>query len=208
MIAWWARNAGRVLCAGDSITLGYGSASGGWRGGLGRLLTDARVRSDFVGPYADAWGRHRGVSGDRADAQGVAFLADVRDAAPNLTILAYGTNDLGSGASALEFLRAISDVIDLVREGAPESRILVVAPLRAGYGTGAIPYYGRTPQRDLALEGLPTICAARGAAFLDLEAGGVPIVTSDGIHPIDGPLGYDAIAVRVLAGVLALTPGA
>jgi lysophospholipase L1-like esterase len=176
-MAAWVRNAGRIMVAGDSITVGHNGLVGGWRVGLSSALVAAGVAYSYVGPYSDAYGAHRGVSGDRAGAQGAGFQTDCETYDPSLVILGYGVNDIGGEyLDATGTLNAISDVIVRTQAGAPQALILVQSLVVPGPGFPT--YYANRAENIEVNAALPAFCSARGCYFVDI---GSP-ETSDGVH--------------------------
>jgi lysophospholipase L1-like esterase len=199
-VAQWVRYAGRIMCAGDSITEGYNDLVGGWRPGLSTALAAAGVGYVYVGPYSDAYGAHRGVAGDRAGAQGAGFQADMETYDPRVVILAYGVNDIGGEyLDATGTLAALSNVVALTKAGAPQATILMQSLIVPGPGFPT--YYANRAQNVAVNAALPAWCNARGVRFVDI---GSP-ATSDGVHPTAG--GYASQAATIAAAVLAALPG-
>lgn len=201
-MAQWVRYAGRVLVMGDSVTVGYNGLVGGWRVGLSTALTAATVQHTYVGPYSDAYGAHRGVSGDRAGAQGAGFQTDCETYDPRVIIIAYGVNDIGGEyLDATGTLAALSNCVSLAQAGAPQAIILVqslIVPSTNDFPT----YYANRAENEAVNAALPAWCNARGVRFVDI---GNP-ATSDGVHPTAA--GYATMVTAISAAVLAALPGA
>ncbi len=206
-MAPWVRYAGRVLVMGDSITVGYNGLVGGWRVGLSTALTAATVQHAYVGPYSDAYGAHRGVSGTAACLQTSGVQTDCETYDPRVIVISYGVNDIGGNAdggqqqTAAQTITAITNVINWCQAGAPQATILVasiIIPQTSAFAS----YYARRSIMEDYNTLLPATCAAEGVRFLDV---GAPS-TSDGVHP--DASGYAAQAASIAGAVLAALPGA
>jgi lysophospholipase L1-like esterase len=191
--AWglrWSLSSGasaRVMACGDSITYGYQSLLGGWRP---RATQAVSVRYAWVGPY-DSYGLNRGVSGEKAsDVAGdlAAFAAELVTYAPDVVVLAWGTNDLGNGGTVADYETNMNAIIDQVQMTLPLCKIVVQSIVEPTSG----PYFAHIANYVTAnTTTLPAICAAQGCTFADV---GTSIVTSDGVHPVQGDTGYNLMA--------------
>jgi len=200
-VASWVRYAGRVMCTGDSITIGYNDLVGGWRPGLSTALTAASVGHVFVGPYSDAYGAHRGASGDRAGAQGAGFQSDCETYDPRVIVFGYGVNDIGGEyLDAQGTLDAIETAIGYAQAGAPQAIVLVqslIVPDSNDFPT----YYARRAMNVTVNAALPALCDSLGCRFVDV---GAPEL-DDGVHPTAA--GYATMATAISAAVIAALPG-
>lgn len=204
----WVRNAGRIMCVGDSIVVGYYGLTGGWRAGLSAALDALGVHHTFVGPYSDAYGAHRGVSGTSAYGQTSALQTDCETYRPRVVLFAYGVNDIGGAAaggaerSAADTLVEIEECLDWIEAGAPYAEIgvqTVIVPQ-----TNGIPsYYSRRAEVEALNALLPAAVAARSRAR-QVDVGAPP--TTDGVHPSDGA-GYPDMVDAYVAALDAMTPG-
>ena len=200
-MADWIRNAGRILVMGDSITVGYYGLVGGWRAGLTSALSTAGVAHATVGPYSDAYGNHRGVSGICAYQQTSSVQTDCETYKPSIIVSASGANDIGGGATAAQTIAELGEIIDWCRAGAPHAMIelqTVIVPQNNGIPS----YYDR---RDIfsELNGLlPALCVTYGVSLIDV---GAPD-TTDGLHP--SSTGYASMATAISSALLARIPGA
>lgn len=206
-MASWVRYAGRILVMGDSITVGHNGLVGGWRVGLSTALTTATVQHTYVGPYSDAYGAHRGVSGTAACLQTSAVQTDCETYDPRVIVISYGVNDIGGNAdggqqqTAAQTITAITNVINWCQAGAPQASILVatvVVPQTSAFAS----YYARRAIHEEYNALLPALCASKGVRLVDM---GAP-TTSDGVHP-DAD-GYADMAATHSAAILAALPGA
>lgn len=201
-MAPWVRYAGRILCTGDSITVGYNDLVGGWRPGLSAALTAAGIGHVYVGNYSDAYGAHRGVSGDRAGAQGAGLQTDCETYDPRVIVFGYGVNDIGGEyLDAAGTLDAIETAIGYAQAGAPQAIVFVqslVVPDTNDFPT----YYARRAMNDAVNASLPALCDSLGCRFVDI---GDP-ERSDGVHPTAA--GYATMTAAISAAVIAALPGA
>lgn len=203
----WIRYAGRIMIADNSIGIGYHGLVGGFRPTLGSALTSAGVGYAYVGPYSDAYGAHRSVSGISAYQQSSQLQTDCATYAPRVTILGYCENDLGGagGGQSRTPAQAIESMRSCIRwslAGAPWT-IPIVRSVIVPQTNGIPGYYSR---RELFAEYntlLPALCAEEGARYVDI---GAP-TTSDGLHPDDTPTGYPSMGAILAAAVLASLPG-
>lgn len=206
-MADWIRNAGRILVMGDSITVGYHGLVGGWRVGLTGALSTAGVAYTTVGPYSDAYGNHRGVSGISAYQQTSGVQTDCETYKPRIIVIGYGANDVGGSAAggqqrtAAQTITELGEVIDWCQAGAPHAMLFlqtVIVPQNNGIPS----YYDR---RDIfsELNGLlPALCVSQGVTLIDV---GAPD-TTDGLHP--SSTGYSSMATAISDALLARIPGA
>lgn len=207
-MAAWVRYAGRIMCIGDSIVVGYHGLTGGWRAGLSAALTAAGIQHVFVGPYSDAYGAHRGVSGTSAYAQTSAVQTDCETYRPRIVLFAYGVNDCGGAAaggaerSAADTLVEIEECLDWIEAGAPYASIgvqTVIVPQ-----TNDIPsYYARRAEHEALNAGIPGLAATHARARV-VNVGAPP--TTDGVHPSD-VAGYPAMVDDYVVALDAMIPG-
>lgn len=203
----WIRYAGRIMIADNSIGIGYHGLVGGFRPTLGSALTSAGVGYAYVGPYSDAYGAHRSVSGISAYQQSSALQTDCETYDPRVVILGYAENDLGGAGGGqsrtpAQAIASMTSCIGWVRAGAPQAAI-IVRTIVVPQNNGIPGYYAR---RDLFPEYnglLPSLCASEGCQIADI---GAP-TTSDGQHPDDASTGYPAIGAILAAAVLSVLPG-
>lgn len=201
----WINRAGRIMCMGDSITVGYTSLLGGWRPGLSSALTAAGISHEFAGVYVDAYTRHHAASGTAASQQTSALQTDCEAYDPATIIIGWGANDVGGNAdggqqhSAATALADIGDVIDWCVAGAPQAfrlrRIFVqtlIVPQNATLAT----YYSRRQHSEQVNVGLVDLCDSKGVRLIDV---GAP-ATSDGLHPSQA--GYATMAATISAAVI------
>lgn len=192
----WVGNAGKILCCGDSITVGYHSLLGGWRVGLSSALTASGITHAFAGPYSDAYGSHAGVSGSSASDQSSALQTMCETYDPNIVIVGWGVNDVGGvaaggrGHSAATALADIEACLEWVIAGAPQARVFQTT-LIVPQNNGIPSYYSRVPHFEQVNVGLPALCKSLGVTLIDY---GAP-PTSDGLHP--SQTGYASMATDI-----------
>lgn len=194
-MALWISARNRVLCFGDSITVGHDALTGGWRKGLGEAAAAAGKPIMWCGLFSDAIGSHRGLANESGSSGTITtnMQAWCAGYAPDVIIIAWGINDAAGGASGATILSTLEGRIDLAQAGAPNAAIFVQKILRNAIGGTAY-----NAQIDIANAGLPDLCTAQGVTFVDV---GDP-VRSDNVHPIDGPTGYDLMAAALADAVL------
>lgn len=199
----WTRHAGRILVADNSIGVGYHGLTGGFRAVMTTQLNALGIQHTWVGPYSDAYGAHRSVSGISAYQQSSTLQTDCETYDPRVVITGYCENDIGGTAAGgqertpAQAIASLTSCINWIQAGAPQALILVrtiVVPQ-----TNGIPsYYSR---RGLFTEYnglLHALCASEGVTLVDI---GAPS-TSDGLHPDDTATGYTAIASALTSALL------
>ncbi len=200
----WIRNAGKIMCCGDSITVGYDGLTGGWRKKFLNDLNALGVKFATVGPYTTdspgmSWPNHLGLSGDRAEFATVFFAGEVSARDPSIIIYGWGMNDLGNGRTPTQYLNDIDTLID----GAQANGFAIHLIQTLILPTADDPtYYANIANYVTAQAALPARVAAQGCRLVDV---GAPTL-ADGVHPADGAGGYDLMATRILAAVLAAIP--
>lgn len=201
----WKRNAGKIMCAGDSITVGFMAENGGWRKKLFTDLVAAGIICQAVGNFTNGSTgmvdntNHRGNSGDQAKISKSTIGADVTSYKPNVIIYGWGVNDIGTAlSSAATYLDDLDACIDACQAVGFATHIVqtMVQP------TSGHTYYAQIAVFITAAADLPARVAAQGASLCDI---GAP-ETSDGLHPSDGATGYDAMATAIYNSVLAVIP--
>lgn len=194
-----AGHAPEMAFLGDSLTVGVGAPPG--RGlapvtaellGWPTALVDGVSGSGFLAP-----GAGRPLT-DR--------VGDVIDAAPDVVVVAAGTNDAGRGYPPADVGAAASQVLRELRAGLPDATLVVLGP----FPTSADAVEADDPVRDAVRDAAQT----EGAEFVDarelLASPGVDLerwddyISGDGLHPNER--GYallaDALAERVRSAVL------
>jgi len=200
----WIRNAGKILCAGDSITAGYLGLTGGWRKKLFQQLEDEGVRFTAVGPYTTdspdmTATAHRGLSGDKAQDAAAGIGATVATYDPTVIIWGFGMNDLGNGRTSSQYLTDLDSCIDAAQANGFCLHLVQTLILPT---SGNPSYFANLAQYTAAQAALPARIATQGGTMIDV---GTPTLT-DGVHPADGATGFDAMADDILAAVLAAIP--
>jgi lysophospholipase L1-like esterase len=194
----WVRNAGRIMCAGDSITVGDQALTGGWRKKFFADLANTNVRFSAVGPTTSnspgmTATAHRGISGSSTDTDWAAEAAF----APNIVIFGWGMNDLASGAVAA-YIAATNTLLTnaaTFRFYKPLQQTLI-------YPTAPAPRAAFVADYIAAQALLPAVVSRHNGDMIDV---GQPAL-SDGVHPVDGPTGYDAMADAIYAAILRAVP--
>lgn len=205
MAITWKRNAGKIMCCGDSITVGYNGLTGGWRKKVFADLATAGVSFTAVGPYTtDSTGMtataHRGLSGDKASAAKTGLGAEVATANPDLIIYGFGMNDLGSGTSnSAQYLDDLDACIDAAQANVTFAIHIVQTLIRP---TAPHSYFSNVAQFDTAQAALPARVATQGGSMANV---GTPAL-SDGVHPSNGASGYDAMATAIYNAILVAIP--
>lgn len=196
MSSEWIRYAGRIMVADNSIGVGHNGLVGGFRAVISDELDALDIGHVWVGPYSDAYGSHRSISGVLGADQTSALQTDCETYDPRIVIVGYAENDLGTSYTAAQTITFVTNCVNWVQAGAPQAIVIVRTAIVPQNAT--IPaYYAR---RDLFSEYntlLPAMCSAEGVYLADI---GAP-TTSDGLHLDDTSTGYTS-AGRTLAGVI------
>lgn len=203
MAVTWKRNAGKIMCAGDSITEGHNALTGGWRKKLFADLATAGVIFSAVGPYTTSSPgmtatAHRGLSGDRASVAKTNLAATVTTYRPHVIIYGFGVNDIGNGASSATYLTDLDACIDAAQGVGFATHIVQTMVLPVSPHS----YFANISVFTTAAAALPARVAAQGATLCDI---GTP-AKSDGLHPSDGATGYDAMATAIYTSLLGAIP--
>ncbi len=202
-------DAGRIMCMGDSITMGNNTPShDGWRRAFHIGLITAGVRHTMTGGILaegtmttpdglhEGWGSH-----SIAD-----LTARVHDRLtlnpPDIVMLHIGTVDAVLGATAVNMLSDLGDILDAIHaEGAPRIVLQQIIPQGAPYGNDA-----RVVEYNA---GMPALVATKRAAGIKVvlvdQYTGVVIGdhSTDGIHVTDEALS-NQMAARNVQGVIAV----
>lgn len=207
-MASWIRYAGRIMILDNSIGIGYDGLVGGFRPGLTTALTDAGIKSVYVGPNSDAYGAHRAVSGVSAYEQSSSVQSDCSTHRPRIAIIGYAENDIGGspgqGRTPAQAITAVSSIIDWVQAGAPQALILVRTIVVPQNDSELPNYYSRRAYFEEYNSLLPATCTSQGVTCVNI---GVP-TTGDGLHPDDTATGYPSIATKIATAIIAAIPGA
>jgi lysophospholipase L1-like esterase len=187
-MATWINMRNRILCGGDSITVGYDALSGGWRKNLSASVIADGKSCSWAGPYSDSIGSHRGLAGDQAGAVTSAFQTECLRRAPTIIILAWGVNDTGT-QTASTVLARMSGIMDWAVSGSPNAHIYQQTVLTVPTQTAKIAEINAA---------LPSLCAARGITLIDM---GNPARDAGNVHPIDGATGYDLMASTIYTAI-------
>jgi acyl-CoA thioesterase I len=192
----------RVMPMGDSITeaeVGHNS----YRRDLWMNLLGAGCQVNFVGSHSGVSGGsapngdfdqdnegHWGWRTDEVSAQTAGWVAS---AAPDIVLVHLGTNDMFQGESAPNVAQELGALIDNIRAGKPDARILLAkiitnAPDPAGAAA-----------LNAQIDG---VAASRGVTVVDQAAGFSTADLYDGVHP--NPSGEAKLAARWTQAILAL----
>lgn len=204
MTVTWKRNAGRVMCAGDSITRGELGSQGGWRKVFFETLAANGIAYTTVGPYTTTPGsmpvgdrKHCGLSGDRASVAKTSFGATCTTYLPDVIIYGYGVNDIGNGASSETYINDLDAVIDAAQASVPNAKHIVQTLVRPTSGHG---YFTYDSVYATAVAALPARVSSQGATLANV---GTP-AQSDNLHPTEA--GYDTMAPLIYSALLGAIP--
>ena len=122
--------AARIMCLGDSITLGVGG--GGYRQPLAGLLQKHTPDWDFVGPMYANGGKHAGYNGWTIAQILTVAQRDLLVHQPTHVLLMAGTNDfffLGDpkspyGANASKGVERMTQLLALISDNVPNATVI------------------------------------------------------------------------------------
>lgn len=192
----------RIMPMGDSITeaeVGHNS----YRRDLWNNLLGAGCQVNFVGSHSGVFGGsapngdfdqdnegHWGWRTDEVSAQAAGWVSS---AAPDIVLVHLGTNDLFQGEGAANVAQELGALIDNIRAGKPDARILLAkiitnAPDPAGAAA-----------LNAQIDG---VAASRGVTVVDQASGFSTGDLYDGVHP--APSGEAKLAARWAQAILAL----
>lgn len=220
MSATWLKNLGAITANGDSTTLGFAGATGGYVGKADTSLTADGYRHSFVGTIVVG-----AIGMWAASGEGIAYFrnagtaplaAQVATQRSAFLILAIGWNnirgnDVGAAYTQAIHRAAIEALLDEVWAAAPWVRVVVtqMPPTKADDPAA-------WPDADNAAcnafittwngTTMPAMVAAYVALGRRIVAAGAYAdpVRSDNVHPVDGATGYDLMAAPVVAALGAL----
>jgi lysophospholipase L1-like esterase len=92
-----------------------------------------------------------------------AFVDEVARRAPELFVIAYGTNEAFDGTKVEKYGPELADLVRRVRLGSPQASCLVLGPTDAPFGDGSVP---RVAEVSSVLE---TNAATLGCAYVSLQ---------------------------------------
>lgn len=192
----------RIMPLGDSITEGE-VGHNSYRRDLYMSLNGAGCQVNFVGSHAGVNGGsaangdfdqdNEGHWGWRADQLASGAAGWAASAAPDVVLIHAGTNDLFQGKSAAAAAADVGALIDNVRAGKPDVRILLAKIIPNAVDSGAV------AALNAQLDG---IAASRGVGVVDQYSGFSTADTYDGTHP--SPSGEAKLAARWAQAVLGL----
>lgn len=193
----------RILPLGDSLTLGFGSATegagteGGYRVRLAELLAAAGVDFDFVGsqshgPASLADKDHEGYNGYSVAQVGEMAGPALAAYDPAIVLLLAGTNDQITfvppsqpPAGAAEDMEAL---LEQLHSASPAIRIIVAKVIPLSFNAEGVEEF------NALLDPLVERQRERGVhvELVDMYAIGTELLSADGIHPTQE--GYDRMA--------------
>lgn len=192
----------RIMPLGDSITeaeVGHNS----YRRDLWMSLAGAGCQINFVGshagvnggsaPNADFDQDNEGHWGWRADQLAAGAAGYAASAAPDIVLIHAGTNDLFQGESPAAAAADLGALIDNIRAGKSDTRILLAKIIPNAVDPGA------AAALNAQIDG---IAASRGVGVVDQSAGFSTADTYDGVHP--SPSGEAKLAARWAQAVLGM----
>lgn len=184
-----------VVFFGDSLTAGYGLETPqlAYPALVGEELTESGVPVQVV---------NAGVSGETTAGGRSRIAWTLRNATPDVFVLALGANDGLRGVDPAATEANLRAILDAVREAAPDAGLVVA-------GMEALPNYG-ADYTDRFREVFPSVAQDYGATLipflLDGVAGVARLNQADGIHPT--PEGQEIIAEIVAEAVTPLATAA
>lgn len=199
----------KIMCLGDSITLGTDATStwlpkNGYRYRLWYHLRRAGQAVTMVGPFADggtyaAWSSaHAGIGGTTLTTMNSNVAGWIAAHEPDVVLLIGGINDIALGASPATAITRLETLIDTIQATPTAPDIIVsTTTLHSSYLTDSVTYNGL----------LSAACAGKAVRFVD-AAGDISAANSmlsDAVHP--RPRGYERIAARMATAVLGLLDG-
>ncbi|HET7487167.1 MAG TPA: SGNH/GDSL hydrolase family protein [Acidimicrobiales bacterium] len=197
----------RILPLGDSITLGYPTASG-YRQALAGRLAGAGYQADFVGSQANgalgfADNQHEGHGGYRIEQLRAGAAGWVSAARPGVVLLMAGTNDFLGNYDTEDAPARMGVLIDTVILAAPTASVVVAAipPISSEWCDCT----ARVADYNAAVKGLVAARAKLGEPVSFVDTSAVTLADlADGIHPDEA--GYAKLAEAWAGAVLALPP--
>jgi lysophospholipase L1-like esterase len=170
------------MAIGDSITDGW-NIPGGYRIKLWDDLQADHYTVDFVGPFAngpDSLGDkdHAGRPGNRIDQIAYWTPPELVTYKPRTVLLHAGSNDLGTDDGPAAAPGRLSDLIDIIRAGAPDADIFV-AQITPQWN----PLYESRIEAFNAQ--IPGIVASKGSKvhLVDMHSALTMDDLADGVHP-------------------------
>ncbi len=113
-----------------SITAGRGAP---------RLFGDSIERAEGAGVVVDT----SGIDGARLETplawNAPALIDEVARRAPELLVVAYGTNEAFDALRIEKYARQLTELVERLRRGAPRASCLVLGPTDAALGEGSVP---------------------------------------------------------------------
>lgn len=215
--------AGRVLCLGDSLTVGFNgtdNTSGAYRAPWFGLAFGAGKTLLPVGPTANGPAlvggqtfpaEHAGVSGERVDQLTARLAALLTAHTPNGLFVLGGMNDANQGVagSLRQLVRGRVNALLNTARGYSQTMPIFYALVPPSVSNGAL----ETKITEANLGILDALTDQRNigrpvAEPIDLNTGAVAdgYTTTDGIHPPAGAAGFDILGARVHAAVSPFLP--
>lgn len=177
---------------GDSVTRGAVQYEGGFR----PFVLDALPALRDVGPFYE-YGYHRGVNGERAvDVDLGAYAERLSTDRPDVIVIAWGENDLGTGVSSADLFAALDALVGTARRMRPSAMVVVLGVIAPG---PAFPtYYQHSDEYRRHIDAEAAHWATRADAYV---AGGAPEHSEDGVHLTRN--GYAAVGAALAEAIRA-----
>lgn len=177
----------RIMCVGDSITVGVGTQTN-YRAPLGERLRAIAANTAFVGPYNDTMtseaSQCAAISGIWAKTVNESYIVHWTTASqPDIALVHLGTNDIFNGASVNSVIDALSGIITKMRNIMPSIKIYMAQII----GTTNTLVNSKIVELNQRITQLVqnTFTAASPVYLVDQYSGFEPSVdTSDGVHPV------------------------
>jgi lysophospholipase L1-like esterase len=175
--------------------------------GAPRLFHVVVERADKPGVVLDA----AGVDGARLETplawNETAFVAEVARRAPELVVVAYGTNESFDAAKVDKYGPQLQRLIARLRQGSPDASCLVLGPTDAPLGDGSVPRVAEVSQvlqraalqSSCAFVSLQQLMGGEGSFALGMKAK-ERLAQPDKLHLT--PKGYRVLGAALAARLL------
>jgi lysophospholipase L1-like esterase len=175
--------------------------------GAPRLFHALVERADRVGVVLDA----AGIDGARLETplawNEAAFVAEVARRAPELLVVAYGTNEAFDAAKVEKYGPQLQSLVGRLRQGAPAASCLVLGPTDAPLGDGSVPRVAEVTEvlrraaedSNCSFVSLQQLMGGEGSFALGMKAK-ERLAQPDKLHLT--PLGYRTLGTALAARIL------